>query len=51
MSNPMIEGRRADSGRRRPRVIKALNSARTQGHDISVSAKVRDLASDATRSG
>ena len=37
----MIEGRRADSGRRRKRVIKALNTARTQGHEISVSAIAR----------
>lgn len=41
MSNPMIEGRRADSDRRRQRVIKALNSARTQGDEISVSAIAR----------
>ena len=41
MSNPMIEGRRADSGRRRQRVIKALNTARTQGYEISVSAIAR----------
>jgi hypothetical protein len=46
MSNPMIEGRRADSDRRRQRVIKALNNARTQGHEISVSAIARMASVD-----
>lgn len=40
-SNPMIEGRRADSARRRQRVIKAINTASTNGTKISVSAIAR----------
>ena len=41
-----VEGCRADSGRRRQRVVKALNQARTQGHEISVSAIARMASVD-----
>ena len=41
MTNPMIEGRRADSARRRQRVIKAITAASTDGDEISVSAIAR----------
>jgi hypothetical protein len=34
-SNPMIEGRRADSRRRRQRVIKAINTASASGGEVS----------------
>jgi hypothetical protein len=37
-SNPMIDGRRADSARRRQRVIKAINEASARGDEINVSA-------------
>jgi hypothetical protein len=47
-SNPMIEGRRADSARRRQRVIKALNDASTHGGEISVSAIARAAGVDRT---
>lgn len=36
--NPMTDGRRADSARRRQRVIKAVNEASTRGDEINVSA-------------
>ncbi|WP_405167164.1 DUF6262 family protein [Nocardia sp. NBC_01499] len=48
MGNPMIEGRRADSARRRQRVIKALNHARVNGGEISVSAIARAASVDRT---
>jgi hypothetical protein len=41
MSNSMIEGRRADSARRCQRVIKAINTSRSSGAEISVSAIAR----------
>jgi Family of unknown function (DUF6262) len=44
----MIEGRRADSARRRQRVIKALNDAASAGHEISVSAIARLAGVDRT---
>lgn len=47
-SNPMIEGRRADSARRRQRVVKAINRAITVGGDISVSAIARAAHVDRT---
>jgi hypothetical protein len=47
-SNPMIEGRRADSARRRQRVIKAINTASTSGAEISVSAIARTAGVDRT---
>jgi hypothetical protein len=47
-TNTMIEGRRADSARRRQRVIKALNDATTRGGEISVSAIARSASVDRT---
>jgi hypothetical protein len=47
-SNPMIEGRRADSARRRQRVIKAINTASTSGEETSVSAIARAAGVDRT---
>ena len=47
-SNPMIEGRRADSARRRQRVIKAINDAGRTGGEISVSAIARAAGVDRT---
>lgn len=46
--NSMIEGRRADSARRRQRVIKAINTASTNGTEISVSAIARTAGVDRT---
>ncbi|MFI1913128.1 DUF6262 family protein [Nocardia sp. NPDC020380] len=48
MSNPMVAGRRADSARRRQRVIKAINQTRTTGGEISVSAIARAAGVDRT---
>lgn len=47
-SNPMIEGRRADSARRRQRVIKALNDAAKAGNETSVSGLARAAGVDRT---
>lgn len=47
-SDAMAEGRRADSARRRQRVIKALNSATAAGTEISVSAIARAAGVDRT---
>jgi transposase-like protein len=47
-SNAMIEGRQADSARRRQRVIKAINSASSSGGEISVSAIARAAGVDRT---
>jgi septal ring factor EnvC (AmiA/AmiB activator) len=47
-SNPMIEGRRADSARRRQRVIKAINTASSSAGEISVSAIARAAGVDRT---
>ena len=47
-SNPIIEGRRADSGRRRQRVIKAINTASASGGEVSVSAIARAAGVDRT---
>lgn len=44
----MVEGRRADSARRRQRVIKALNTAATAGTEINVSAIARAAGVDRT---
>lgn len=46
MKNPMIQGRRADSARRRQRVLQALNTANSTGTEISVSAIARAAAVD-----
>ena len=46
--NPMIDGRRADSARRRQRVIKAVNEASARGDEISVSAIARAAGVDRT---
>jgi hypothetical protein len=47
-NNPMIDGRRAESARRRQRVIKAINTASTNGTEISVSAIARAAGVDRT---
>lgn len=47
-TNPMIDGRRADSQRRRQRVIKAINTASSSGGEISVSAIARAAGVDRT---
>lgn len=47
-SNPMIDGRRADTTRRRQRVIKSLNDALKTGTEISVSAIARAASVDRT---
>ncbi|WP_337822223.1 hypothetical protein [Amycolatopsis sp. A1MSW2902] len=47
-NNPMVEGRRADSARRRQRVIKAINTASASGGEISVSAIARAAEVDRT---
>ncbi|MGW5223315.1 DUF6262 family protein [Nocardia sp. NPDC004085] len=44
----MIDGRKADSARRRQRVIRALNAARQEGREISVSAIARAAGVDRT---
>jgi len=44
----MVDGRRADSARRRQRVIAAINRAATDGTEISVSAIARTAAVDRT---
>lgn len=46
--SPLAEGRRADSARRRQRVIKALNAAADSGEEISVSAIARKAGVDRT---
>jgi hypothetical protein len=46
--NPMIDGRRADSARRRQRVIKAVNEASARSDEISVSAIARAAGVDRT---
>jgi transposase-like protein len=48
MSNTMIDGRRADSARRRQRVIKAVNDMIRNGGEISVSAIARAAGVDRT---
>lgn len=49
MSNTALtEGRRADSSRRRQRVIKAINQAAKQGEELSVSAIARQAGVDRT---
>jgi Family of unknown function (DUF6262) len=44
----MTEGRRADTSRRRQRVIKALNDAAAHGDDLSVTAIARTAGVDRT---
>jgi hypothetical protein len=48
MTNSMIQGRQADSARRRQRVIKAINTASSGGGEISVSAIARAAGVDRT---
>ncbi|MFE2738778.1 DUF6262 family protein [Streptomyces sp. NPDC059349] len=48
MSNAMTDGRKADSARRRQRVIKAINNARRAGEAISVSLIARQASVDRT---
>ena len=45
---PMAQGRRADSARRRQRVIKAINEASGSGGEISVSSIARTASVDRT---
>lgn len=47
-SNPMIEGRRADSARRRQRVIKTINEAARTGSEMTISAIARSADVDRT---
>jgi chromosome segregation ATPase len=47
-ARPMIQGRQADSARRRQRVIKAIEEASNRGSEISVSAVARAAAVDRT---
>jgi hypothetical protein len=44
----MTEGRRADSARRRRRVLKALNNAVNSGEPVSVSGIARATGADRT---
>ena len=44
----MTDGRRADSARRRQRVVKAINDARSTGSELSVSAITRAAGVDRT---
>ncbi|MFD6857897.1 DUF6262 family protein [Rhodococcus sp. NPDC060086] len=46
MTNTMIQGRKADSARRRKRVTEALNTAHEDGREISVSAIARAAGVD-----
>ncbi|WP_404953179.1 hypothetical protein [Streptomyces sp. 147326] len=48
MANPMIDGKRADSVRRRARVLKALDTAVMAGGDITVSGLARAARVDRT---
>ncbi|MFF8937969.1 DUF6262 family protein [Streptomyces paradoxus] len=48
MPNPMIDGKRADSARRRERVLKAINAAVAGGGDITVSGLARSARVDRT---
>jgi transposase-like protein len=45
---PMTQGRRADSARRRQRVVKAINEASGSGGEVSVSAIARTASVDRT---
>jgi len=47
-SSPMIQGRQADSARRRQRVIKAINQATADGTELSVSGIARAARVDRT---
>ncbi|MFC9095639.1 DUF6262 family protein [Streptomyces sp. NPDC057072] len=48
MTAPMIEGKRADSARRRERVLKAIDAALRSGEDITVSGLARAARVDRT---
>ncbi|MFI1454005.1 DUF6262 family protein [Streptomyces roseus] len=48
MTNPMIDGKRADSARRRERVLKAIDTAVKSGGDITVSGLARAARVDRT---
>jgi hypothetical protein len=48
MTNALVQGRQADSARRRQRVIKAVNAASASGTEISVSAIAREARVDRT---
>lgn len=47
-TTPMIDGRRADTARRRDRVLKALKEAINDGHELSVSEIARRAGVDRT---
>lgn len=48
MTAPMIEGKRADSARRRERVLKAIDAALRSGEAITVSGLARAARVDRT---
>jgi chromosome segregation ATPase len=48
MTNSMIDGKRADSARRRERVLKALDAALRGGEDVTVSGLARAARVDRT---
>ncbi|MFD6226006.1 DUF6262 family protein [Streptomyces sp. NPDC060232] len=48
MTNPMIDGKRADSALRRDRVLKAIDAAVKSGGDITVSGLARAARVDRT---
>ncbi|WP_328865264.1 DUF6262 family protein [Streptomyces sp. NBC_00304] len=48
MTNPMIDGKRADSARRRERVLNAIDAAAKNGGDITVSGLARAARVDRT---
>ncbi|MGV9843857.1 DUF6262 family protein [Streptomyces fungicidicus] len=48
MTSPMIEGKRADSARRRERVLQALDATLRSGQDITVSGLARTARVDRT---
>jgi hypothetical protein len=47
-ASSLVEGRRADSARRRQRVIKAINEASSKGGELSVSSIARAAGVDRT---
>ncbi|MFF3618493.1 hypothetical protein [Streptomyces sp. NPDC002467] len=48
MANPVIDGKRADSARRRERVLKAIDAAVKSGGDITISSLARTAQLDRT---
>lgn len=47
-TTPLLEGRRADTGRRRQRVLKAINDAKRSGEELTVAGIARRAAVDRT---